>query len=434
MNLLILNGTVCDPANKFYKKADVLVENGKIVKIGQLKEARSKKQEARIIDATGKIVVPGLIDIHTHLREPGHSDEETIASGTKSAAAGGFTTIFAMPNTHPPVDSVTGVKFVLMTAMHEGIVNVLPVGAITKGQKGEELAEIGKMRNAGIVAISDDGKPVMNANIMRRALEYSKMFDLYVISHCEDTNLTKDGEMNEGYISTVLGLKGIPRQAEEIMVARDIALAELTGGYLHIAHVSTAGSVELVRVAKKHGIKVSVEVTPHHFSLTDEAIKKNSYNTNFKINPPLRTEDDIKALIYGLADGTIDCIASDHAPHLDEEKQQEFKVAPSGIIGLETTLPLVITNLVHKKVLTLSQAIKKLTSNPAKIFNLNKGTLSVGSDADITIIDLIKTKVIEKFYSKSKNSPFVGMKLTGFADTTIVAGKVVMTGGKIVSD
>ncbi|MFH1540766.1 MAG: dihydroorotase [Elusimicrobiota bacterium] len=445
--LLILNGLVCDPANGIYKKADVLVENGKIVKIGKINNpqfistvSRSKTSRlgqsidgSQVIDATGKIVVPGLIDIHTHLREPGHSDEETIASGTKAASVGGFTTIFAMPNTHPPVDSVTGVKFVLMTAMHEGIVNVLPVGAITKGQKGEELAEIGKMKNAGVVAISDDGKSVMNANIMRRALEYSKMFDLPVISHCEDINLTKDGEMNEGYISTVLGLKGIPRQAEEIMVARDIALAELTGGKLHIAHVSTAQSVELIRNAKKKGIKVTAETAPHYFSLTDEEIKNRDYDTNYKINPPLRTEDDIKAICEGIADDTIDCIASDHAPHLDEEKQQEFRVAPFGIIGLETTLPLVITKLVDKKVLTLSQAIEKLASNPAKIFNLNKGILSAGSDADITIIDLEQEKKIEKFESKSKNSPFIGMVLTGFATTTIVSGKIVMCNGQIIT-
>ncbi|MEW6556921.1 MAG: dihydroorotase [Elusimicrobiota bacterium] len=434
MNLLILNGLVVDPANRICKKADILVENGKIVKIGKIQNAKCQMPNAKVIDAKNKIVTPGLIDIHTHLREPGHSDEETIASGTRAAASGGFTTIFAMPNTHPPIDSVTGVKFVLMTAMHEGIVNVLPVGAITKGQKGEELAEIGKMKNAGIVAISDDGKPVMNANIMRKALEYSKMFDLPVISHCEDTNLTKDGEMNEGYISTVLGLKGIPRQAEEIIVARDIALCELTDGRLHIAHISTAKSVELVRDAKKRGVKITAEVTPHHLSLTDKEIKNRNYDTNLKVNPPLRTEDDVKALLHGLADDTIDCIASDHAPHLAEEKQQEFKIAPSGIIGLETTLPLVITKLVHKKVLTLSQAIEKLTFNPAKIFNLNCGSLSIGSAADITIIDLNKTKTIDKFESKSKNSPFIGMKLIGFAITTIVGGKIVKENGKIISD
>jgi len=434
VNLLILNGTVCDPANRTYKKADVLVENGKIVKISPKSEVRTPKSKIQIIDAKGKIVTPGLIDIHTHLREPGREDEETIRTGTLAAAVGGFTTICCMPNTNPVIDSVSGVKFVIATAHQEGVVNVLPVGAITKGQKGEQLAEIGKMKNAGIVAISDDGNPVMNANIMRRALEYSKMLGIPIISHCEDTNLSALGEMNEGYISTVLGLKGIPRQAEEIMVSRDIALCELSEGKVHIAHVSTARSVELIRDAKKRGIKVTAETAPHYFSLTDEEVKNGNYNTNTKMNPPLRTKEDVKAICKGLADGTIDCIASDHAPHLDEEKQQEFKLAPSGIIGLETTLPLVIANLVHKESLPLIDAIAKLTCNPAKIIGIKKGTLSVGSDADITIIDLNKTKTIGKFESKCKNSPFIGMKFTGFADTTIVAGKIVMTGGKIVSD
>ncbi|MBI5573178.1 MAG: dihydroorotase [Elusimicrobia bacterium] len=431
MNLLILNGTVCDPANRTYKKADIFIENGKIKKCSP--RIYSGVNEAKIIDAKGKIVVPGLIDIHTHLREPGREDEETIRTGTSAAAVGGFTTICCMPNTNPVIDSVSGVKFVFATAHQEGVVNVLPIGAITKKSEGLELAEIGKMKNAGIVAISDDGKPVMNANIMRRALEYCKMLDIPVISHCEDANLSALGEMNEGYISTLLGLKGIPKQAEEIMVARDIALCELTEGKLHIAHVSTAHSVELIRDAKKRGIKVTAETAPQYFSLTDEEVKISNYNTNTKVNPPLRTKEDVNAILRGLADGTIDCIASDHAPHLIEEKEQEYKIAPFGIIGLETTLPLVITNIVNEKILSLSSAISKLTYNPAKILGLEKGTLAVGSDADITIIDLNKTKPIQKFESKCKNSPFIGMKLTGFATTTIVAGKIIMEDGNIVS-
>lgn len=435
MRLLIKGGLVCDPANKFCKKADILVENGKIAKISQrLPITDYQLPITKIIDATRKVVSPGLIDIHVHLREPGREDEETIKTGTRAAAIGGFTTVCCMPNTNPVIDSVSGVKFVLATAQQEGIVNVFPIGAITKGQKGEELAQIGKMKNAGIVAISDDGKPVMNANVMRRALEYSKMLGIPVISHCEDTNLSAQGEMNEGYISTLLGLKGIPKQSEEIMVARDIALAELTGGKLHIAHISTATSVELVRKAKQKGIDISCEAAPHHFSLTDEVVKDRDYDTNTKINPPLRSKEDLKAVCKGLSDGTIDCIASDHAPHLEEEKQQEFRLAPFGVIGLETTLPVVITYLVKKKILSLTDAIAKLTCNPAKVIGLNKGTLSVGSDADITIIDLNLTKKIERFESKCKNSPFVGMKLSGFATTTIVGGRVVMQDGKIVSN
>ncbi len=311
------------------------------------------------------------------------------------------------------------------------MVNVYPIGSITKGRKGEELAEIGKMRIAGIVGISDDGRPVMNAQIMRRALEYAKMFNLPVISHCEDLNLSWGGVMNEGFISTVLGLKGIPRQAEEIMVARDIALTELTGGKLHLAHITTRGSVELIRQAKKKKINISCETAPHYVSLSEEDVR--GYDTNTKINPPLRTKDDMEALCEGLADGTIDCIASDHAPHLDVEKNLEYNMAPFGIIGLETTLPLVLTNLVSKKILGLSEAIAKLTVNPANILGLDKGSLSIGSGADLTIIDLnMKKKIDNEFASQSNNSPFIGMELKGFPVATIVGGKVVMKDGKIV--
>jgi len=433
LKLVIRNGRVVDPKNGIDKRLDILVENGKIVKIGEPTQFRpgDVTRSTVTIDATGKMATPGLIDMHTHLREPGREDEETIASGTRAAARGGFTSICCMPNTQPVIDSVSGVKFILTTAAQEGVVNVYPIGSITKGQKGEELAEIGKMRIAGIVGISDDGKPVMNAQIMRRALEYAKMFNLTVISHCEDLNLSLGGVMNEGFISTVLGLQGIPKQAEEIMVARDIALAELTGGKLHLAHITTRGSVDLIRQAKKKRIRVTCETAPHYFSLSEEDVQ--GYNTNTKINPPLRTKDDIKALCEGLADGTIDCIASDHAPHLDVEKDLEYNMASFGIIGLETVVPLVLTNLVRKKILGLSEAIAKLTVNPADILGLEKGSLSIGSDADLTIIDLeLKKKIGKEFISQSKNSPFIGEELSGFPVATIVAGKVVMEDGKLV--
>ena len=433
MKSIIRNGRVVDPKNKIDKKVDILIENGKIAKIGESSQFRPGEvtRSTITIDATGKVVTPGLIDMHTHLREPGREDEETIASGTRAAAQGGFTSICCMPNTQPVIDSVSGVKFILTTASQEGVVNVYPIGSITKGQKGEELAEIGKMRIAGIVGISDDGKPVMNAQVIRRALEYANMFNLPVISHCEDLNLSLDGVMNEGFTSTILGLKGIPRQAEEIMVARDIALAELTGGKLHLAHITTRRSVELVGQAKKKRISVTCETAPHYLSLSEEDVR--GYNTNTKTNPPLRTKDDIKALCEGLADGTIDCIASDHAPHLDVEKDLEYNMAPFGIIGLETMLPLIITNLVRKKILSLNEAIAKLTVNPANILGLEKGSLSIGSDADLTIIDLnLEKKVGNEFTSQSKNSPFIGWELQGFPVVTIVGGKVVMKDGKLM--
>ena len=423
MKLVIRNGRVVDPANRIDRQMDVLIEKGRIVK--KSPRIRIKAKDTKTIDARGKVVSPGLIDMHTHLREPGREDKETIASGSKSAAYGGFTSICCMPNTQPAIDSVSGVKFVLVTAAQEGDVNVFPIGCVTKGRQGKELAEIGKMKLAGIVGISDDGYPVMNAQVMRHALEYTRMFDLPVLSHCEDMNLSGRGVMNEGKVSVELGLKGIPRQAEEVMVARDIALAELTGGRLHLLHLTTEHSIELVRRAKRKKIRITCETCPHYFSLSDEDVR--GYNTNTKINPPLRTEDDIKAIKKGLSDGTIDAIGSDHAPHTDVEKSQEYNSAPSGIIGLETTLPLIVTNLVDTKVLTLSRAVAKITINPARILGLNKGTLSNNSDADLTIIDLKLEKVItDDFVSMSKNSPFIGKKLKGFAVTTIVGGRIVM--------
>ncbi len=430
MKLLIKSGRVIDPKNKIDKVLDVFIENGKIV---QLKPPSSlKKTQWKIINATGKIVVPGLIDMHTHLREPGREDEETIFSGTRAAACGGFTTVCTMPNTQPVIDSVSGVKFILTTALQEGIVNVYPIGSITKGENGTELAEIGKMYNAGIVGISDDGTSVMNSQIMRRALEYCKMFSIPVISHCEDLNLSLDGVMNEGVVSSFLGLKGIPSQAEEVMVSRDIALAELTGGKLHLAHITTNRSVDIIRQAKRRRINVTCETAPHYFVFTEDNVR--NFNTNMKVNPPLRTQKDVTAIKKGLKDGTIDVIASDHAPHTDVEKSKEFDSAPFGVIGLETTLPVIISYLVEKKILTLKQAISKITVNPAQILGLTKkGSLSIGADGDVTVIDLKMEKTVSEFSSQSKNSPFLGMRLRGWAVATIVGGRVVMQNGKILS-
>lgn len=422
MKLLIKNGRIIDPSNGFDNVSDVLVSEGRILKI----DKNIQDSDTEIIDASGKIVSPGLIDIHTHLREPGHEEEETIATGTRAAAKGGITTIFCMPNTHPPLDNAPAVEFVTLKAQKEGLVNVFPVGCITKNSAGEELAEMGVLKKAGVIAVSDDGNPVMNSQVMRRALEYTRMFNLPVISHCEDKDLSKNGVMNEGYNSMVLGLRGIPPQSEEIIVSRDIMLAELTGGHLHIAHISTRGSVELVRQAKKRKVKITAETCPHYFTLTDEVVKK--YDTNTKMNPPLRTAHDINAIKEGLKDGTIDCIATDHAPHTEEEKNKEYDLAPFGIIGLETMLGLVVKELIETKILSWAEAISKMTCNPAQIFNLKKrGSLQIGMLADITIIDPQKeySYKASDFVSKSKNSPFIDYPLKGFPETTIVGGKIV---------
>jgi len=427
MFTIIKNGHVIDPANGIDRKLDIVIENGRIGRLAPKVSIPGKARNNTItVDASGKLVVPGLIDIHVHLREPGREDEETIRTGTRAAAHGGFTSICAMPNTDPPVDSVAGIKFLLATARTEGVVNVFPLGCITKGRKGEELAEIGKMHRAGIVGITDDGSPVMNSQIMRHALEYVRMADIPVISHSEDLYLSQNGVMNEGYLSTVMGLKGIPAQAETTMVARDIALAELTGGHLHVAHVSSAGSVALIREAKRRKLSVTGETAPHYFSLTEETVS--NYNTMAKVNPPLRSHADIRAIIRGLKDGTIDAIASDHAPHTEEEKQTEFNTAPAGLIGLETTVPIVFTYLVKKKLIDLKRAVELMSSEPAGIFGLKRGTLSPGAVADVTIIDPRRELVINKewFVSKSKNSPFIGKKLTGFAEAVFVSGKRVL--------
>ena len=420
--LLIKNGRVIDPANKIDKITDVLIQDGKIKSIGK----QSCKAD-RIIDAKGLIVTPGLIDMHVHLREPGKEDEETIASGSAAAINGGFTSVACMPNTDPAIDNEASAEFVYLQAKRAGKANVFPIGAVTKNRKGEELSEMGQLYRGGAVGFSDDGEPIKGAEVMRRALEYSKMFDKPIIDHCEDSDLVRDGVMNESDISVSLGLVGMPSVAEEIIVYRDITLAKLTDGKLHIAHISTKKAVELVRQAKKEGIKITAEVTPHHLILTDEYIKSSNFNTNYKVNPPLRMKSDMQAVREGLADGTIDVIASDHAPHSEEEKDVEFNIAPFGIIGMESFLGIILTELVAKNVITLPQLISSLTINPARILGIPKGTLSVGADADITIIDTDKQWVIDpmQFKSKSRNCPFAGWKVKGKAVNVIVAGQIV---------
>lgn len=420
MKLLIKGGRVIDPANKIDGIFDILVEDGKIDKISSL--IPHPTSLIPVIDASGKIVVPGLIDIHVHLREPGYEWKETIKTGTAAAVAGGFTSVVCMANTSPVNDEPSVTEYILKKAREEGSCNVFPIGAISKGLQGEVLANIGELKEAGCVAVSDDGRPVMNADLMRRALEYASSFGLTVISHAEDLTLARGGTMNEGVTATRLGLKGIPNAAEDVMVARDIALAELTGARLHIAHVSTKGAVRIVRNAKARGTKVTAETAPHYFTLTEEAV--DGYNTSAKMSPPLRTKEDVDAIKEGLRDGTLDCIATDHAPHDPDSKDVEFPSAANGIVGLETSLPLTL-RLVEEGVLTLSQAIERLTVNPAKALGLNKGTLSVGADADIAVIDLDDEWIVEplKLRSKSRNTPFAGWKMKGRAVVALVAGK-----------
>lgn len=428
MRVMIVGGTVIDPG-RFNGRGDVVMEQGKIVEIipGGEKPSpavNSGTNGVTRIDATGKVVVPGFIDLHVHFREPGFEYKETIKTCSQSAVAGGFTSVCCMPNTKPVNDNQSITEFILEQARVVGLANVFPIGAITKGSEGKELAETGELRAAGCVAISDDGKPVTNSAVMRRALEYAKAFDCPVVDHCEDTDLVDGGCMNEGAISTELGLPGIPSAAEEVMVARNIMLAELTGARLHLPHVSTIGSVRLVREAKGRGVRVTAEACPHHFTLTEEACR--GYNTHAKMNPPLRTWKDVQAIKDALRDGTIDVVATDHAPHAPHEKQWEFADAPFGIIGLETAFPLTM-GLVDEGVLTLEQAIAKLTCEPARVFGLKKGTLAAGADADVTIIDPAESWEVDptRFRSKSRNSPYGGWKVKGRVHRTIVGGRVV---------
>lgn len=427
MSILIKGGRIIDPSQGIDAKGNLLIENGKIKSYPKTTKKFEQDSRVKVIDAKGKVVCPGLVDIHVHLREPGFEHKETISSGCKSAAAGGFTTIVCMPNTNPVNDNASVTEYILLKARTQGVVNVFPIGAITKGEMGETLAQIGEMYEAGCVGVSDDGMPVMNSKVMRHAMEYVKAFDIPVISHAEDKNLSGNGVMNEGEVSTQLGLAGIPCASEDVMVSRDIQVAELTGSRLHICHVSTAGSVRLIRAAKKRGVKVTAEVTPHHFILTDEAV--NRYDTNAKMNPPLRGKKDREAVIEGLKDGTLDAIATDHAPHSEDEKKVEFDLAPFGIVGLETALPLSL-KLVEDGALTLNEMISKLTDSPSNVLNLGKGTLKTGEAADVVIFDPDKEVTInkEKFHSKSKNSPFLGWKLKGKVNYTIVSGKIVYSG------
>lgn len=429
---VIKGGRIVDPSLGFSTDGHVFVKDGVIgaVEKDSAEMARQLKtfDQDQIIDAKGKLVVPGLIDVHVHLREPGREDEETIESGCRAAAAGGFTSVCCMPNTHPAIDNQETVKFVQDRAKNADA-RVYVAGAITKNREGKELSEIGDLVKMGCVAITDDGSYLQNPDIMRRALEYSKMFNLVVMQHAEDQYLAGSGVMNESFQSTRLGLKGAPAVAEEIAVLRDIALCRVTKSRLHIQHITTRRAVDAIRKAKAEGINVTAEACPHHFVLTDEEIGK-EFNTNLKVNPPLRGKDDQQAVIEGLIDGTIDCIASDHAPHSLEEKDCEFDMAPSGMIGLETTLGLVKTYLIDKGYLDWADAIRKMTINPARIFNIHGGTLAVGSPADITIIDPDRKWVVkpEKFRSQSRNSPFAGWKLSGQVHMTILGGRVVFEG------
>lgn len=420
MRILITNATVVHK-DKTEKSMDVYIENGILTKIGQ----NINVDADVMLDAKGRYVLPGLVDAHCHLRDPGFEYKEDIASGTKSAAKGGFTSVACMPNTKPVVDNAAIVRYIKDKAEKEGVVNVFPIGAITKNLEGVELAEMGSMKEEGIVAVSDDGKPVMNGAVMKKALIYASQFNLPVISHCEDLELADGGSMNEGTLSTIMGLRGIPSTSEDVMVSRELLLSEYTKVPVHIAHVSTKTSVEAIRQAKKRGVKVTAETCPHYFTLTEQACR--DYNTNAKMNPPLRTDEDVQAVIEGLKDGTLDIIATDHAPHHRDEKNVEFESAPNGIVGFETALALTYTYLVEKNVLSLNGLVEKLSANPAKILHIDKGTLECGKAADLILVDFDTEYPIDvdSFESKSKNSPFDGFKVKGKVLTTIVGGKIV---------
>jgi dihydroorotase len=418
--LCIHNGRVIDPAHHVDQVTDLWIRGDRILGLGPQPEQKAD----RVIDATGKIVTPGLIDMHVHLREPGREEDETIETGTAAALAGGVTSVACMPNTEPALDSKADAEFIYLQAQRAGHANVFPVGAITKGRAGEELAEMGGLIEGGAVAFTDDGTPVVSAEIMRRALEYCRMFDKVVLSHAEDLELTRGGVMNEGYESMRLGLRGMPAAAEEVMVYREIALAELTGGRVHILHVSTAGSVELIRRGKERGVRVTGEACPHHFTLTDQCLR--TFDSNYKMAPPLRTEVDVEAILLGLRDGTLDVIATDHAPHAPEKKMRELDHAPNGIIGLETLIPISIQALIEPGVLTWPQLIEKLTIQPARVLGIARGTLGPEAIADVTVIDPEVSWTIDpaQFRSKSRNCPFQGWKVRGRADVVLVGGQV----------
>jgi dihydroorotase len=421
MNLLrIANGRIIDPAQNLDRVADLWIQGETILGIGPQPQLIPNQ----VIDAAGMIVCPGLVDMHVHLREPGREEDETIATGTAAALAGGVTTVVCMPNTEPAIDQQAAAEFIFLQAERAGNANVFPIGCITKGRAGAELAEIGGLVDGGAVAFTDDDSPVVSADIMRRALEYCRMFDKPVLSHAEDLELTKGGVMHEGTQSMRLGLRGMPAAAEEVMIHRDIELARLTGGRLHILHVSTAGGVELIRRAKERGVRVTGEANPHHFLLTDRELSR--FDSNYKMNPPLRSEPDVRAVIAGLKDGTLDVIASDHSPLAVEKKMRELDQAPFGVIGLETLLPICVTTLIEPGHLTWLQLIDKLALQPARILDIQRGTLAPGADADVTIIDPATEWTIDarQFRSKSRNSPFDGRKVRGRPQAVILGGEV----------
>lgn len=419
--LLLRGGHVVDPSTDQDGIADVLLREGRVEAVGA---GLGTPDDAEVIDVSGLVVAPGFIDVHVHLREPGGEHKETIASGARAALAGGFTAVCAMPNTDPPIDDPAAVGFVRAEGMRAGQARVYPTGTVSLGMKGERLALIGEMVEAGAVAITDDGKPVANAGLMRLALEYARTFDIPVAQHCEDHTLSAGGSMNEGIVSTRLGIRGIPNASEDVVIARDLLLAELTGGRLHIQHVSTRMGVAMIRDAKARGVSVTAEGTPHHFTLTDEACEE--YRTEAKVNPPLRRPEDRAAVIEGIGDGTLDVIATDHAPHHYDEKEQAFEDAPFGLVGLETALGLVVTQLVEKKVLTLAQMVERMSCAPARAFSLPGGTLRRGSIADVTVFDPEREWTVDRnrFLSKSRNTPFHGMTLRGASILTIVDGHV----------
>jgi len=418
----ITGGRIIDPSRDLDAVGDVWIRDGKVVADGGGAAAD------RVVDARGLIVAPGLIDVHVHLREPGQEEDETIATGAAAALAGGVTTVACMPNTLPPIDTQATAEFVVLQGRRARQANVFPVGCVSKGRKGEELAALGQLVAGGAVAFTDDGAPVSDAGLMRRALEYSKMFNLVIMQHCQVMELTAGGVMNEGFESMRLGLGGMPAAAEDIMVARDIRLAEITGGRLHVQHISTARAVELVREGKRRGIRVTAEACPHHFSLTDESLR--TFDSNYKMNPPLRTAEDVAAVIDGLKDGTIEILCTDHAPHAREKKMRELDQAPFGIVGLETLLPITVTHLIEPGHLSWPEAIRKMTINAANLLNLsNKGSLRPGADADVTVIDpaLAWTVEASQLRSKSKNTPYDGWQVRGRAHTVIVDGEVRYT-------
>jgi dihydroorotase len=422
MSLLVKNGRVVDPASSLDAVQDVLVTDGRIERVGH---DLPIGPDTTVLDATGKLVCPGFIDIHVHLREPGYEYKETVASGTRAAAAGGFTAVACMANTQPVNDNRSITDYIRAKAAVEGAVRVYPIGAVTRGLGGEELAELAELAEAGCVAFSDDGRCVMNAALYRRAMEYTLPFGAPIISHAEDHHLSRGAAMNEGVVSTELGMIGAPAAAEDIMVARDIVLAELTGAHVHIAHLSTAGAVRLVREAKSRGVRVTAEVTPHHLLLTEEAVR--SFDANAKMNPPLRTKHDADVLLEALADGTIDCIATDHAPHAGSEKEGEFDRAAFGIIGLETAVGLLLDRLVKPGALPLGTLVSRLSRDPARLLGLPGGSLAPGAAADITLLDPTAAWTVDpaRFQSRSRNTPFGGWPLTGRPWKTIVGGRIV---------